>query len=62
MGKKWMCKMVGYQSSYGIANLGKSLKGGMQDWPSTLTLSRHGLEMNVQNGGLPVILLNAKLR
>ena len=54
--------MMGYQLSYGIANLGKSLKGKMQDWPSTLTLSRHGLEMNVQNGGFPVILLNAKLR
>ena len=49
---------MGYQLSYGIPNLGKSLKGKMQDWPSTLTLSRHGLKMNVQNGGLPVILLN----
>ena len=49
---------MGYQLSYGIPNLGKSLKGKMQDWPSTLRLSRHGQEINVQNGGLPVILWN----
>ena len=30
MGKKWMCKMMGYKLSYRIANLGKSLKGDMQ--------------------------------
>ena len=53
-----MYKLVSYQLSYESANLGKSLKGKMQDWPSTLTLSRHGLEMNVQNGGLPVIFWN----
>ena len=51
-----MCKIVGYQLSYGIANLGKSSKGKMQDWPSTLRLSRYGWVMNVQNSELPVIL------
>ena len=48
--------MMGYKLSYRIANLGKSLKGKMQDWPSTLRPSRHGYKMNVQNGGLQVIL------
>ena len=57
MGEKWKCKMVGFQLSYGIANLGETFKGNMQDSPSTLRLSRHGWEMKMQNDGLPVTTL-----
>ena len=54
-GKKWKWKIMGYQLSDGNANWGGSLKWKIQDWPSTLRLSRQGWEMKVKYDGLPVI-------